>query len=79
MGLFRRGDSDAARLTAKADKWSREARDEAGKAAAARKTLASGASSDPGADRAAVRRHEENQRIAAANARDFRDMARRRR
>lgn len=61
-----------------ADQAAREASDAASRAAACRDRLTSGASNDPEADRYFLRRHEEDQRVAEANTRDFRQNARRR-
>lgn len=65
----------AAWWAAQADKASKTAREEARQANVYRQRLNSGTSTDPEADRYLLRQHEENQRLAETNARDYRQAA----
>lgn len=80
MGLFsskksRERAAEIERLEAAERGYAQEARDEARTADKYRQNLASGKSQDPAADRYMIRQHEENRRLAAANAHDFRTSA----
>ncbi|MCT9932468.1 hypothetical protein N5079_19895 [Planotetraspora sp. A-T 1434] len=78
MGLFnKKGQIRAQEWDKRADQEAATARAEARKADAYRRSLASGKSQDPAADRYMIRQHDSNRRVAAANARDFRKTAER--
>lgn len=75
FGKRKQHQEDAARYQKLADEQAAKARREAREAARYRKSLKSGKSQDPHADRYFIREHEENRRIAEAGARSFRQMA----
>ncbi|MBO4275164.1 hypothetical protein [Microbispora triticiradicis] len=79
MGLFgdkrQAKEASAAHWDAAADKYAARAREQAKKAEARRKSLASGKSQDPAADRYLLEQAERHRRICEANVKDCRDMA----
>ncbi|WP_326646035.1 hypothetical protein OG884_15400 [Streptosporangium sp. NBC_01755] len=74
MGLFssKKKAAEAEKWEKKAETYSKEAREEARKAAKHTELLRSGKSTDPAADRYMIREHDGNRRVAEANARDCR-------
>lgn len=78
MGLFssKKHREDADHWDAQARSAERQASEAASKAARHRQRLDSGTSSDREFDRYKLRESEEDRRLAAANARDFRQAAR---
>lgn len=75
MGPFSKRRADADRWDAEATRSAKEAREAVREADKYGKSLASGQSDDPAADRFLQREHDSDRRVAAANARDFRKLA----
>jgi hypothetical protein len=74
-GKKQQREASAARWSKWADDAAKDASAEAKKVAAYKKSLKSGKSSDPAADRYMIRQHDSALRIARANERDFRANA----
>jgi hypothetical protein len=78
MGLFgnrKEFKANAAQFTKIAETEAKAAREAARKVAAYKKSLKSGKSGDPAADRYLIRQHDASRRIHQANARDFKRSA----
>ncbi|MFI9558637.1 hypothetical protein [Nonomuraea endophytica] len=75
MGLFGSGKDRSDFWSEQAAREVKTARQEARQANARRQRLASDTSTDRHADAYMARQHDENRRVAEANARDFQKMA----